>query len=84
LTNRRDRLAEALGPEQLGQLIHVADSALVTGPNLARCLRFIFLCPETFSLERRGCAITAASHVPTVRMRGSLDEILEYVQKEWH
>ncbi len=47
-----DQLAQALAPDALQQLIYVADSALVTGPNLSRLadahLTFISRCPETF------------------------------------
>ena len=49
-----DRLVEAMAPDQLAQLIYVADSALVTGPNLARLDRqkipFVSRCPETFGV----------------------------------
>lgn len=49
-----DRLVAAMAPEQLAQLIYVADSALVTGPNLERLDRqhipFISRCPETFGV----------------------------------
>ena len=49
-----DRLVEAMAPEQLAQLIYVADSALVTGPNLARlstqAIAFVSRCPETFGV----------------------------------
>ena len=48
-----DRLTTALEPAQLQQLTYVADSALVTGPNLARLpdasIRFISRCPDTFA-----------------------------------
>ena len=57
-----DRLIEALSPDQLRDLIYVADSALVTGPNLARLaaynLQFISRCPETFGMTAK--AKTAA------------------------
>jgi transposase len=49
-----DRLVEAMAPEQLAQLIYVADSALVTGPNLTRLatqqIAFVSRCPETFGV----------------------------------
>jgi transposase len=49
-----DRLTDALDPTQLANLIYVADSALVTGPNLDRLARhgihFISRCPETFGV----------------------------------
>ncbi len=50
-----DQLAQALAPDALQQLIYVADSALVTGPNLSRLadahLAFISRCPETWQRE---------------------------------
>lgn len=57
-----DRLTTALEPAQLQQLTYVADSALVTGPNLARLadasIRFISRCPDTFAAT--GAAKAAA------------------------
>ncbi len=44
----------ALEPEQLAKLLYIADSALVTGPNLERLdrqqIRFVSRCPETFGI----------------------------------
>ena len=52
-----DRLVKAMAPEQLAQLIYVADSALITGPNLARLARqqiaFVSRCPESFGVVRQ-------------------------------
>ncbi len=49
-----DRLVAAMAPEQLAQLVYVADSALVTGPNLTRLatqhIAFVSRCPETFGV----------------------------------
>nr|WP_278281301.1 IS1634 family transposase [Sulfobacillus thermosulfidooxidans] len=49
-----DRVVAAMEPEQLAQLIYVADSALVTGPNLARLdhqgVAFVSRCPDTFGI----------------------------------
>lgn len=58
-------LADHFSPEQLQQLVYVADFALVTGPNLATLatqdLRFVSRLPETF-----GAA--AATWIPVGRM----------------
>lgn len=60
-----DRLTEALDPTQLAGLIYVADSALVTGPNLARlathAIRFISRCPETFGVAAAAKAVAWAA-----------------------
>ena len=44
----------ALEPEQLAKLLYIADSALVTGPNLKRLdrqqVRFVSRCPESFGI----------------------------------
>ena len=49
-----EHLLAAFGPDQLHDLIYVADSALVTGPNLARLtdqqIPFISRCPDTFGM----------------------------------
>ncbi len=64
-----DRLVEAMAPDQLAQLIYVADSALVTGPNLARLaaqkIAFVSRCPENFGappyVRQRGLHSRASS-----------------------
>ncbi|MDA8204601.1 MAG: IS1634 family transposase [Thermaerobacter sp.] len=54
---RLDRLVEAMAPDQLAQLIYVADAALVTGPNLAwlaaQKIAFVSRCPENFGVVTR-------------------------------
>lgn len=48
-----EQIAQAFSPEELRTLIHVADSAFVTGPNLAAAdkahLRFVSRLPETYA-----------------------------------
>ncbi|MCY0897778.1 MAG: hypothetical protein OWU33_02380 [Firmicutes bacterium] len=69
-----DRLVSALNPEQLRQLISVADSALVTGPNLARLaaadLAFVSRCPETFAVvtTAKAAAWAADAWIPVGRL----------------
>ena len=57
-----DRLVDALDPPQLQSLLYVADSAVVTGPNLTRFattgIPFLSRCPETFGVA--GAAKSAA------------------------
>jgi transposase len=52
-----DQIREAFSPEEWRTLIHVADSAFVTGPNLAAAaeikLRFISRLPETYAAAAR-------------------------------
>jgi hypothetical protein len=69
-----DRLVQALTPEQLRDLIYVADSALVTGPNLARLeragIRFVSRCPETFAVvtAAKAAAWAADAWIPVGRL----------------
>lgn len=56
--NRRmiEELVAAFSPQELQDLIYVADSSLVTGPNLAGLrqaqIRFISRCPSTFAVAQ--------------------------------
>jgi transposase len=69
-----DRLVQALTPEQLRDLIYVADSALVTGPNLAQLesagIRFVSRCPETFAAvaAAKAAAGAADAWIPVGRL----------------
>lgn len=51
-----DDLVAAFSPQELQDLVYVADSSLVTGPNLAALrqvgLRFISRCPSTFAMAQ--------------------------------
>ena len=51
------RLVKAMAPEQLAQLIYVADSARITGPNLERLacqqIALVSRCPENFGVVRQ-------------------------------
>ncbi|SMC03499.1 Transposase [Sulfobacillus thermosulfidooxidans DSM 9293] len=63
-------LDDYFSPQQLQQLVYVADSALVTGPNLKamadRSLRFLSRCPDTFraAQEAKTAALAANAWVP--------------------
>nr|WP_242848409.1 IS1634 family transposase [Sulfobacillus thermosulfidooxidans] len=63
-------LDDYFSPQQLQQLVYVADSALITGPNLKamadRSLRFLSRCPETFRAahDAKTAALAANTWVP--------------------
>jgi transposase len=84
-----DRLIDAMDPKQLAQLIYVADSALVTGPNLARLARqqiaFVSRCPETFGATAQvKQAAWAADDWTTLPALGSRRDAARYWASEQH
>lgn len=63
---RIDRFITALGPEQRRQLISVADSALVTGPNLARLAADAWVPVGRLALRADGATYGASEHAGVI------------------
>ncbi|MCY0877993.1 MAG: DUF4277 domain-containing protein [Firmicutes bacterium] len=87
-TARIDRLVEALSPAELQGLIYVADSALVTSPNLARLeragIQFVSRCPETFAAvaAAKAAAWAADAGIPVGRLAVRADGATSWASEQ--